>query len=78
MLKKSQLQWTAKNLVKNVNDGNVNFDCAIQRPYTWDISRKSLFIKSLIEDYPIPLFSSPKMMTELMMDWMENNEPTPL
>ena len=56
MLKKSQLQWTAKTLVKNVLDGNVNFDCAIQRSYSWDKARKSLLINSLIEDYPIPPF----------------------
>ena len=56
MLKKSQHQCTAKTLVKNVQDKKVNFDCAIQRSYTWDVSRKSLFIKSLMEDYPIPPF----------------------
>jgi len=56
MIKKANIQWTAKALVKNVKDGNVNFDCAIQRSYTWDKARKSLLIHSMIESYPIPPF----------------------
>jgi hypothetical protein len=56
MIKKSNIQWTAKTLINQIARGNVNFDCAIQRGYTWDQVRNSLLIHSMIEDYPIPAF----------------------
>jgi len=56
MIKKSNIQWSAKALVNQVIKGNVNFDCAIQRGYTWDLPRKIMLIHSLIENYPIPAF----------------------
>lgn len=54
MIKKANIQWPTKTLLNQVNKGNVNFDCAIQRGYTWDIVRKSLLIHSMIEGYPVP------------------------
>jgi len=56
MIKRANIQWTAKALVKNYKDGNINFDCAIQRSIKWDMQRKSLLIHSMIESYPIPAF----------------------
>jgi len=56
MIKKANMQWSPKTLTNHVDKGNVNFDCAIQRGYTWDIVRKSLLIHSMIEGYPIPAF----------------------
>jgi len=54
MIKKSNIQWTAKALANQVSKGNVNFDVAIQRGYTWNYLRKNMLIHSLIENYPIP------------------------
>ena len=56
MIKKANIDWSAKALVKNTKDGNVSFDLAIQRGFCWDNSRKSLLIHSMIEGYPIPPF----------------------
>lgn len=56
MLKKANIQWSGKQLTKKVNNGDVLFDCAVQRGYVWDNDRKSLLIHSMIEGYPIPAF----------------------
>lgn len=56
MLKKSNMQWSAKTLFNQVNNGKILFDCAVQRGFVWDIDRKSLLINTMLEDYPIPAF----------------------
>lgn len=56
MLKKANIQWSGKQLFKKVMSGDVIFDCAVQRGYVWDTSRKSLLIHSMIEGYPVPAF----------------------
>lgn len=60
MLKKANIQWSAKQLVRSIEKGNVRFDSSVQRGYVWDQSRKSLLIHSMIEGYPIPPFYSAK------------------
>lgn len=52
MFEKLNKSVTAKWFLKNKE--GINFDLAIQRGYVWDIDRKSLFIHSLICDYPFP------------------------
>lgn len=54
MLKKANIQWSAKTLKNHVTKGKVLFDCAVQRGHVWDAERKSLLIHSMIEGYPIP------------------------
>jgi len=56
MLKKANIQWSGKQLFKKVMSGDVIFDCAVQRGYVWDTSRKSLLIHSMVDGYPIPAF----------------------
>lgn len=56
MLKKANIQWSAKQLSKKIANGDIVFDCAVQRGYVWDHDRKSLLIHSLIEGYPVPAF----------------------
>lgn len=56
MLKKANIQWSGKTLCKQIEKGQVLFDCAVQRNPVWDLSRKSLLIHSMIEGYPIPPF----------------------
>lgn len=56
MLKKSNIQWSAKTLYNQIKKEQVIFDCAVQRNPCWDLSRKSLLIHSMIEGYPIPAF----------------------
>lgn len=56
MLKKSNIQWSAKTLYNQIKKGQAVFDCAVQRNPCWDMSRKSLLIHSMIEGYPIPAF----------------------
>ena len=60
MLKKANIQWSAKQLVKSIEKETVRFDSSVQRGYVWDIPRKSLLIHSMIEGYPIPPFYSAK------------------
>jgi len=60
MLKKANLQWSAKGLTKSIQKGTITFDNTIQRGYVWDITRKSLLIHSMIEGYPIPAFYAAK------------------
>jgi hypothetical protein len=60
MIKKANIQWSAKQLVKSIEKGTVTFDNAVQRGYVWDQDRKSLLIHSMIEGYPIPAFFAVK------------------
>ena len=56
MLKRSNINWNARQLAKMCMNGSITFDNAIQRGYVWDIKRKSLLIESMIVGYPIPAF----------------------
>ena len=56
MLKRLNINWNARQLVKMCMNGNITFDNAIQRGYVWDIKRKSLLIESMILGYPVPAF----------------------
>lgn len=56
MLKRSNINWNARQLSKMCMNGNITFDNAIQRGYVWDVKRKSLLIESMIIGYPIPAF----------------------
>lgn len=60
MIKKANIQWSAKQLVKSMEKGTITFDNAVQRGYVWDNERKSLLIHSMIEGYPIPAFFAAK------------------
>lgn len=39
-IRKSNIQWTAKKLKKEMENGNLNFDNAVQRNLVWDDSKK--------------------------------------
>ena len=56
MLKRMNINWNARQLVKMCMNGSITFDNAIQRGYVWDLKRKSLLIESMIIGYPIPAF----------------------
>lgn len=56
MLKRMNINWNTRQLVKMCMNGNITFDNAIQRGYVWDIKRKSLLIESMIIGYPVPAF----------------------
>jgi hypothetical protein len=60
MLKKANINWTAKQLVKMTEKGTLNFNNSVQRGLVWDIERKSLLIHSMIEGFPIPAFFAAK------------------
>ena len=60
MIKKANIQWSAKQLSKMYSNGTITFDNAIQRGFCWDNNRKSLLIHSLIENYPVPAFFASK------------------
>lgn len=55
-IRKSNIQWTAKKLKKEMENGNLNFDNAVQRNLVWDDSKKSLLIHSMIYGFAIPGF----------------------
>ena len=51
---KASLPWTAKQLVKMMENGTATFDNAVQRGLVWNKERKSEFIHSLIVNHPVP------------------------
>jgi hypothetical protein len=60
MIKKANINWSAKQLVKMTEKGTINFENSVQRGLVWDDERKSLLIHSMIEGYPIPAFYASK------------------
>ena len=56
IMKRFHINWTAKALLRHMETGGVNFDCAIQRGHAWDIMRQSLLMHSMMQNYPIPAF----------------------
>ncbi len=60
MLKKANIQWTAKTLYNQMKKGTICFDNAIQRGYVWDNKRKSLLVHSMLAGYPVPAFYAAK------------------
>jgi hypothetical protein len=56
MLNRSNMQWTAKTLCNQIKKDNVLFDCAVQRSFVWDITRKRMLIDSMLRNYPINAF----------------------
>lgn len=60
MLKKANINWIAKQLVKMVQNGTIRFDNAMQRGLVWDKKKKSLLIHSMLMGYPIPAFYAVK------------------
>ena len=53
-MQRFNINWTAKALINQMAKGKLNFDNAVQRGYTWDNSRKSLLIHSMLYGYAIP------------------------
>lgn len=53
-MKKANINWNIKQIVKMVEKGTINFDLSIQRNRVWDIARESLLIDSVLREYPIP------------------------
>lgn len=51
---KSNVQWSAKQVAKMVQNGNLKFDNAVQRGFVWDKKRQTLLIDSILRGYPIP------------------------
>ncbi len=50
----STATWTMKGIVREINNDNISFRCAVQRGYVWDIARQSLFIHTLLKGDIIP------------------------
>ncbi len=62
MIKRANIQWSAKTLAKYATGGKISFDNAIQRGYCWDNARKSLLIHSMLMGFPIPAFYAAKLL----------------
>lgn len=60
MMKKANITWSVKQIVKMIRNGNIKFDNAVQRGYEWDKKRVSLLVHSLLSGYPVPAFYSAK------------------
>ena len=56
MMKKANISWSVKQVVKMIRNGNIKFDNAVQRGYGWDKKRASLLVHSALSGYPIPPF----------------------
>lgn len=64
MIKKANIQWSIKTLVKMTKTNKISFDNAVQRGHCWDKARKSLLIHSVMLGYPIPAFYAAKVNAE--------------
>lgn len=53
-MKRYNINWTAKTLYNQIEKGNVNFNCSVQRGLAWDNERNSLLIHSMVYGYAIP------------------------
>lgn len=53
MLNRSNMQWSGKTLANQIKKENVLFDCAVQRSFVWDMTKKRMLIDSMIRNYPI-------------------------
>ncbi len=53
MLNRSNMQWSGKTLANQIKKENVLFDCAVQRSFVWDMTKKRMLIDSIIRNYPI-------------------------
>lgn len=51
---KATIAWNTKQIAKAVTNKSMTFDNAIQRGHVWDRKRQSLYIDSLIRNYPVP------------------------
>ena len=56
MLNKSNITWNAKQVVKMMSKGLLQFNNVVQRSYVWEKTRKSDFIHSMIEGWPTTAF----------------------
>ena len=76
MLKRMNINWNARQLVKMCMNGSITFDNAVQRGYVWDIKRKSLLIESMILSYPIPAFYAKRGENKVfdMLDGKQRSE----
>ena len=76
MVKKLNINWNARQLVKMCMNGGITFDNAVQRGYVWDIKRKSLLIESMILGYPIPAFYAKRGENKVfdMLDGKQRSE----
>ena len=72
MLKRANINWNAKQLVKMIEKESIKFDNAIQRGFVWDNKRNSLLIHSMIEGYPIPAFYAAK--NESYYDFLDGKQ----
>lgn len=51
---KSNINWNVNQIVKGMTNGTIVYNNAIQRGFVWDKVRMSLFIDSILRDYPVP------------------------
>lgn len=77
MLNRSNIQWSAKTLYNMTKKGNINYHNYVQRNPVWDISRKSLFIHSLLTGYPVPPFFAARNDGQYdMLDGLQRGDTT--
>lgn len=60
-MNRSTVNWTVQKLYSQVQTGKATSENEIQRGVVWGISQKSLFIHSLILNYPIPTLYAEKI-----------------
>lgn len=51
---KNAVPWSARQLLRSMENGVAKFDNAVQRSFVWTKEQKSLFIHSMIINAPIP------------------------
>lgn len=72
MIKRANMNWSAKQIAKMIRKFTITFDNVVQRCLVWGKKRKSLFIHSLIAGYPIPPFYAAR--TEKGYDMLDGKQ----
>lgn len=60
MIKRANINWSAKQYAKMVMKGSVVFDNEVQRAYVWDIPRRTKLISSMLMGLPVPALYAKK------------------
>ena len=71
---KNNMQRTAKEIAKMMDNGNATFTNAVQRGKVWDNDRKSLLIHSMIIKAPIPPFFSTHRDGSKVYDFLDGKQ----
>ena len=61
---KAGISWSARQIARMAEKRTLSFDNALQRGFVWDNAQMSLFVDSMLRDFPVPPFYTIKVEGE--------------